>query len=506
MKKLIIYTMLLSVAMVAGSCKKELDINKDPNNPPLENAEPNLLFPAGVASTAGMVGGELAIVGGIWSQLWTQSVTSNQYKNIDAYQVTRSDFNNSWDELFSGALADYNLLLRIAKERKDWNFVLMGTVMKAYTYQVLVDLYDQVPYTEAMQGEANLTPKFDGGEAVYNALLAEIDSALSKDFTAKTNTLPGPSDVLFPVPVNDPFLLDKWIAFANTLKLKMYLRMINAKPDVAATEIRKLYNEGATFLAEDAMLNFYVDQPDKSNPLYEENFRRLNTTTNIRLSMTFYSWLATHNDPRLNAYFDIGPGGAVAINQGDFNNPSTNPWGTASVLTPYPTAPVYFISLAESYFLQAEAVERYFNGAGPNGTTGKQLYDAGVTAAFAQLGLTPGTLLTGDYAYPVAGTLAQKIEAIIVQKWASVSNSHSLEAFFDKNRTGYPRTSPVYSNSTDGKSWAANYTPGYWVYPKNAVTNGQFVKRFVFPDSEIRANPNVPALVSPTTPVWWAIK
>jgi hypothetical protein len=502
--------MLLSVAIVAGSCKKELDINTDPNNPPLENAQPNLLFPSAVGYTAGRIGGELAIVGGIWSQLWTQSVASNQYKNIDAYQVTRADFNGSWNELFSGALTDYATLIRIAREREDWNFVLMGTVMKAYTYQVLVDLYDQVPFSEASQGEANLTPKFDPGDAIYTALLAEIDDALSKDFTARTNTLPGTSDVIFPVGNDEPFLLDKWIAFANTLKLKMYLRMVNAKPAEASAGVRKLYTENATFLEEDAALAFYIDQPDKSNPLYEENFRRLNTTTNIRLSMTFYSWLATHNDPRVYEYFTIGPGGPLAINQGDFNNPSTNPWGSASNLFIDPTSPVHFISKAESYFMQAEAVERYFNGAGPNGTNGKQLYDAGLTAAFAQVGLPADSVLDSlliyDYAYPVNGTFQQKLEAIIVQKWASLSNSHSLEAFFEKNRTGYPRTSPVYSNSTDGKTWADNYTPGYWVYPKNAVTNGQFIKRFVFPDSEIRANPNVPALVPATTPVWWAIK
>jgi hypothetical protein len=505
MKKLAIYTILLSAVMILDSCKKELDINTDPNNPPLETATPAILFPAAVASTAGRIGGEYAIVGGIWSQLWTQSVASNQYKNIETFTVTRAEFNGSWNELFTGALTDYDLLLRKAREAEDWNYFLMGTVMKAYTYHVLIDLYDQVPYTEALKGEANLSPKFDQGEALYDTLIASIDNALAQDFTALTNTLPEGQDVVFPN-AEGGFLLDKWIAFANTLKLKMYLRMAYKKPDVARQAIMKLYNDGATFLEEDAALAFYQDQPDKSNPLYEENFRRLNTTTNLRMSMTFYSWLASHNDPRMAEYFTIGAAGPLAINQGDYNNPNATLWGQASILYISPTSPVHFISKAESYFMQAEAVERYFGGAGPNGTNGKQLYDAGVNAAFAQVGLTPGDLLSGDYAYPTAGTFEEKLEAIIVQKWASFSNSHSMEAFFEKNRTGYPRTSPVYSNSTDGKSWASNYTPGYWVYPKNGVTNGQFVKRFVFPDSEIRSNPNVPAAVPPTTPVWWATK
>jgi hypothetical protein len=501
MKKLTIYIMLLSVApMMMTGCKKSLDINTDPNNPSLENAQPNLLFPAAVASTAGRIGGEYAIIGGIWSQLWTQSVASNQYKSIETFTVTRAEYNGSWNELFSGALTDYATLIKIAREREDWKFLLMGTVMKAYTYAILVDLYDQVPYSEALQGEANLTPKFDEGEAVYNGLIAEINDALTKDFNARSNSDPGNSDVLFGGDINN------WIAFANTLKLKLYLRQAYVRPDVASREIKKLYTENAPFLSTDAALSFYDKALNKQNPLFTENFSRLNTTTNLRMSMTFYSWLQTHNDPRMGKYFTIGAGGPLAINQGDYNNPNSALWGQASNLYIDTIAPVHFISTAESCFMQAEALERYYNGNGPNGTTAKQLYDAGVTAAFAQVGLNPGSLLTGDYAYPSGGTFEQKLETIIVQKWASVSNSHSLEAFFEKNRTGYPRTSNVYSNSTDGKTWADSYTPGYWVYPKNAVTNGRFVKRFVFPDSEARSNPNVPEAVPPTTPVWWATK
>jgi hypothetical protein len=54
-----------------------------------------------------------------------------------------------------------------ARDAKDWNFYLMGTVMKAYTAEVLVDLYDKIPYFEALQGAANLNPKFDDGYAIY---------------------------------------------------------------------------------------------------------------------------------------------------------------------------------------------------------------------------------------------------------------------------------------------------------------------------------------------------
>ena len=74
---------------------------------------------------------------------------------------------------------------------------------------------------------------------------------------------------------------------------------------------------------------------------------------------------------------------------------------------------------------------------------------------------------------------------------------HGIEAFFEKNRTGYPATSPVYSDDP-------NYIPGQLVIVKNSVlAAGQVPKRFVFPYTETTINNNSPALVPITTPVWW---
>ena len=182
------------------------------------------------------------------------------------------------------------------------------------------------------------------------------------------------------------------------------------------------------------------------------------------------------------------------MHQGDFT--STDPsYGTSAVFVQDPTDPVHFISKAESYFLQAEARVRYFAS-----DKAQNLYNLGVQAAFAALKYDGSTFVApgGAYEFPVAGTNDQKIEAIIVQKWASLAyGCHSLEAFFEKNRTGYPKSSPVYSTDL-------SYVPGQLVYPKNAVTGGKFPKRLVYPDVERSRNTNTPAEVPITTPVWWA--
>ena len=113
MKKTSIYKSLILSALVFStfSCKKTLDINVDPNNPSIDNATPEVLFPTATMSTAGRVGGELAILGGFWSQYWTQSFAANQYKTIDTYNLTNKDLNGSYSELFSGALNDYQLTI-----------------------------------------------------------------------------------------------------------------------------------------------------------------------------------------------------------------------------------------------------------------------------------------------------------------------------------------------------------------------------------------------------------
>jgi len=478
---------LVTIVFITSSCKRSLDINHDPNNPSLDQGNPRLVFPAAVMATAGRVGGDLAILGGMWSENFTQSALANQYKDIDSYDLKSTDLNRPYSGLFTGGLKNYQFVIDKSAEVKDWNFYLMATVMKAYTTEVLVDLYDKIPYSEALGGATNLNPHFDNGDNTYTSLIAEIDAALGKDFGASTNTSPGNSDLVFQGDI------DKWKRFANTLELKMYLRMINAKPADAQAGVQKLYTNGAKFLSTDAGVFGFSDEPGLDNPLYEQNIRQLNVGTNLRASRTFVSWLMANNDPRIESYF--GSATPNSINQGDYlgNDPT---YSTAAVFIEHPADPVIFISKAESYFLQAEARERFYSG-----DNAKALYDDGVLAAFQSVNQNGNQFIGAGkvYEYPAGGSLAQKIEAIVVQKWASFPyGAHFIESFFEKQRTGFPATSPVYS--TDG-----SYVPGEFVISKNsALSIGKLPRRLVFPDVEVSRNTNTPALVPITEPVWWA--
>ena len=479
---------LLSVLIILTSCNKALDINENPNSPSLAQGTPSLVFPVAVLATTGRVGGDLALIGGMWSEYFTQAATSNQYKDIDTYSLTNTDgyTENSYTTLFTQGLKNYQYVIDKAEASGDWNYYLMGTVMKAYTTEILVDLYDQIPYTEGLAGNANLNPKFDDGYSIYENLIGSIDTALSKDFTVSTNTFPGAQDLVFGGDMT------KWKLFANTLKLKMYLRMVNAHATEAQAGITDLYNNNTGFLTTDAAVTNFTNAPGLDNPLYEQNRRQLNTTTNLRASTTFVSWLVANGDPRVINFF--GAANPISMNQGDYASSDPN-YPKAAVFAQSPVDPVEFISSPESYFMQAEADVRYFGG-----SNAQSLYNQGVMAAFAQLGLDGSSFIAsgGAYVFPASGTTDQKIEAIIVQKWASCAyGCHQIEAFFEKNRTGYPRTSDVYSDNI-------NYVPGQLVIAKNSVLGtGLMPKRLVYPFNETSLNSNAPAIVPITTAVWW---
>ena len=491
-KGLIIAVWFSFVALVNISCKKQLDINQNPSVPALNQGTPSIIFPAAVLASTGKIGGDLAIVGGIWSQFFTQSDLAQEYVDIESYNLPQTDqyVNNSYDILFSQGLQDYKFVINKAAATGDWNYYLLATVMNAYTTEVLVDLYDQIPYSQALQGSADLNPKFDSGYAVYTTLINNIDTALSENFSAPTITAPGVQDLVF------GGNMANWMAFANTLKLKMYLRMVNAYPSVASAGITALYNGNPSFLTVDASVTNFSTTPNRDNPMYEANIRTNNTSTNLKASTTFVSWLEANNDPRIVYFF--GSANPTSINQGDYANINAA-YSAAPVFVESETDPVEFISAAESYFLQAEADVRFFGG-----LKADSLYDQGVLAAFNQEGLDGSSFIApgGAYAYGAemeAGSVLDPIQQIIRQKWASCAyGCHGLESYFEQNRTGYPLRSAVYSNNP-------NYIPGQLVIgPNTSLPTGQYAKRLVFPYDETSRNTNAPKTIVPeTTPVWW---
>ena len=402
MKKFNIWLLGL-LLLVSASCSDFLDTNTSPNEP--STAPVELVFPAATGSAAYVIGGWYQILGGMWAQHWTQSTGASQYRNIDSYDLQNDAFDDrQYGELYSGAINDLEYIRITAKKDQNWSYYLMATVIQSYTYQVLVDLYDKVPFTDALKGaEGNLTPAFDDGQAIYDSLIARIDYALGKDLAALTSQIPENDDVIFQ---GD---LAKWVQFANTLKLKIYLRQSENRESVAQAGIQSLFTN-PDFLSEDASFKAFKDEVDNRNPVYETGVDRL--AGNITISRTLHSYLEDNLDPRTDAimnYPDNSPSTHNTLEQGNYN--AATPTNISGLSTPTlaPLDPVFFISAAESYFLQAEAVARY----GVSGDAA-DLYEAGIDASFARFNTPDPSSVYGAggvYEFPVCRYPGRKVRS-----------------------------------------------------------------------------------------------
>ena len=493
MKGIIKNSLLLISALSLGSCNDWLDVNVDPNNP--TNVGPEYVLPAAQASVMAVTGGSFAIIGGMWAQHWTQANVSTQYKTIDSYDLQPADYNNAWTELYAGGLNDFEDVKRKATESGNNNLVLQAVAGQSFGFQMLADWFDKIPLSEALQIDASKTPKYDDGPAVYAELLKRLDAALALDFDNGKSTQVS-SDLVFGK-LSGADQIAQWKRFANTLKLKMYLRQTSSANSAAAlAAIKTMLTSNTEFLTVPAAVTAFVDEPNRSNPLYESNVRQLNTGTNLRLSKTLQSYLEANKDlARLDAYFTPGTSGQYGLAQGNFDV-STAVVGpnVPSVTKLSATDPFFFFSLDEVEYMLAEAYLRTGDDA-----KAKVFYDKAVADSYAKFNVTfdPARIAAGGvYAFPATGTMEAKLKAIMYQKWVAMYKQ-GYESFWDQARTGYPEISAVPAAN-------AAYVPGQWTYAINGVTGKIFPTRILYTSASRDVNPgNTPAPAKVTDKIWW---
>jgi hypothetical protein len=134
-----------------------------------------------------------------------------------------SSFDGMWSTAYSGVIANVDAMVPLAQSQKKYIQSGIARVLKAYTLGTVVDMFGDVPYSQAAKGAANTTPKVDGGAAVYANVLALLDSAIAD--LGNTAAASAPKVDLY-YGGNKT----KWITLANTLKLKFYMqtRLVDA--------------------------------------------------------------------------------------------------------------------------------------------------------------------------------------------------------------------------------------------------------------------------------------
>lgn len=523
MKKYIIASLAGLLALT--SCR--LDENLNPNKPVSSAISLKQRLAAAQTSTYAVQAGRMNALGNLWMNAWTGN--NYQYGNpaTDETNLTLHSgfYAGIWNDMYR-AVTRFQVMIDSDQAAQAPNHVAIAKIMKAYYMQYIVDLYGDVPYSEAFKEAAIVTPTYDNDADVYKALATELMDAI----TLINNS--GSAD--FAVSATEDVMLGgkmaEWKKFANTILLKYAVRLSNTTDATGIATRNEILGKlaGAQFLTADVKIQpgYNSSTAASQNPLYNWFGRQTATGSSNTGGYLLYrasdhivksltgdpnKITAGVSDPRAAFLFTTAKEYCTGITsyqglvQGAGKAPDDCPDGTkrangsfsgfggifAQAAGPGSSAPGVVMFLSESELLQAEAAVYYpgtFSG-------GQSHFDKAVNASFIADGLT--AVDAAAYLAAIAGkpqvgwgaTKEDQLAAIQYQRWIALTNYNAIETFINYKKTGYPVTPLSLSTSKTTKPF-----------------------RLVYPASEYSANAaNVPQMTgddvfdraSELTPFWY---
>lgn len=531
---------LLGTLVLATSCKKYLDINTNPNAP--VNSTPQLVLSNALVATGSLTVG-YNLYGGLVGGQFVNAGGFGGFGSPFTYAYANNENTARWTEVFDN-LYDYQYIINQAAAQPGFEqFAAIANIMKAYDYQMLIDLYGDVPYTDALKGADNVAPKYDKAQDVYQDLIKKLDAAIATLTANPTavKVLPA-SDVVFGGDIT------LWKQFANAVKLRMLNRIKNvpALASFATTEYATI-NPSDVITSDVLVQPGYATTDGKQNPSWNSIYVNAAGTLsgNGRQYIPsiyvfgFYDGTKISDQGRgelTYRAFPQTPNGQLSSST-NTNAPTGNPaWyigdedytDTQGILKGSKAGQPLWLA-AESYLLLAEAnlTKKISGDALTNFNNGiKASYDylnapATYTSQTA-LSSPSGASETYLASYKTAnaananqflvaydtftilnpdGTInstrpttdAEKLEAIITQKYIALNFIFGQESWAEFRRTGYPRISGFEPETT-------------FVSPLSTSThNDKLPVRLPYPDTEFQLNTNnVPkGLSNFTSPIFW---
>ena len=351
-------------------------------------------------------------------------------------------------------------------------------ILKVEVMHRVTDYYGPIVYSHFADPEARYMP--DTQKEVYNAFFCELDTAVAvlSDYIVEH---PGASEFArFDMLLDGDY--DSWIKFANSLRMRLAMRIAVASPEKAKTEFRKaMDNEyGVIREAGEEKMNATVEAlctnlesvavstaSGYTNPLGEINL----VWNEAYMGAPMESILNGYEDPRREIYFatcqdEQFAGEYRGIRQGTCF--AHNYYNTLSKLKVTQQTDAVLMPAAEVWFLRAEAALR-----GWTDESVKTCYEEGVMASFRQYGILQSDaylesdLLPADFVdtYDMENDITArcqvsprwlesadrdtKLEKIITQKWIAMFPL-GIEAWCEHRRTGYPKFLPIMDNKGVG--------------------------------------------------------
>ena len=494
---------IVPIAIFLASCTKDfLDINVDPNNP--TSIEPSKLLP-GIQKTLGDALSMDENNGGLSEILAVYTHQMSTREEPDQYGIIGTDVNlaTAWTKLLSatpnpgtlapvyGVLQNLEDIIKNGTDAGNLRYVGIAKVLKAYTFSVLVDVFGDVPFSEANKlKEGIIYPKFDDDATIYSALFTLLDEGIAdlNNASAANVLKPGSDDMIYTGSV------DLWTRAANTIKLKLYTQIRKTKS--VATEVGALISGGK--LINQTSHSFLIPYgpngaTDDRNPGFATYFA---TQRSNHVSPYFYEILKGYNpriltgnpDPRLPYYIYNQVNATQASRDGNQTEYRDGPFvsiyfgsvgpdrdrtqqNTISLFGIYPVggkyddgsaaiassasgtgaAPYRMLTYADRLYLEAELINT-----GVITGDAKAKLKAAVEESFKQVDYVITTFVKPSQTVPTlvgkpavtdyvnkvlaeydAGSTAKQLEIIMTQKWISSVGS-AVDQYTDIRRTGYP--------------------------------------------------------------------
>ena len=531
MKKLLYISML---SFLTFACTKDFqDINTNPTNPTKKIAErdginiagylgtiQNQIIPTRAVNGTNLYQTSINMMGDSYVGYMNPPINkwNNQKTMITGY-MAEWWMNNNYSGMFSTIISSWrdvrtNTILADPNDITYKAIYQMVVICKALGVLRATDMFGPLPYSN--QGKGLTKVPYDSVEDIYTQLFKELDEAVTYLNEYKSNySLPES------IRKNDFFYagdLNKWIKFANSIRLRMAVRIRYVALAKAKEEAQKALNGGVM-----------EDMSDMAKLQTNERLIILNSLEMIannyqdtRMGATIWSYLKGYQDPRMNAYFKLNPTERPDgyTNQTELQGIRSGFAGGRSYLGfGYPNikedSPTYVMKTSEVYFLRAEA--KLF-GLTTDPKTDQTLYEEGIAMSFRENGVSANSYVSNNtnkpapyvdplnaannqgapseitVSYAAAATNEDKLEKIITQKYLAIfPDGH--EAWTEWRRTGYPKLHKVTQNASGG-----------------VISSEKGVRRIPYPESKLtgedraylaRALQLLGGANTGATKVWW---
>jgi len=434
----------------------------------------------------------------------SQINTNVSFPSITAYKET--EMSEHWVWIYRNPLKNIvDFIERCQDDPSKVNYLSIGRILRVYMLHSVTDSYGDIPYFEAIKGysEGITTPKYDPQQKIYEDMFKELTEATAALTSAKSN--PGSADIVYNGDIA------KWKKFANSLMLRLALRIVKVDPVNSKKYIEQAIAGGLmTSTADNFIVNYTTQVAGTGTTSNGTAHTWISSSyiTTYRLAQPFVDSLKLKNDPRTPIYCMRQKLPLTSYQEGDHNPANqrgrdqfvqTVQRDSASVANIKTfgryAAPFIHLSYAQVQFQLAEAVVRNIISG-----DAKTYYENGVKAAMSELsifgadGWNPGGVITSaqQNAYLAANPYdpANALRQINTQYWIETYPNY-YEAWANMRRSGYPDTYSQLNLTLSGNLGA------------------QLPRRLYYPRAEYAANPNINDAVTrqgadlTSTRVWW---